>query len=104
MSSTPIRIRARQRGDVTELLLLAPHPMETGLRRGPDGRLLPAHFIERLDVTVDGRPAFSARMSHAVSADPMLSLRLRGAPAGQTVRVSWTDNHGRSRSDEALIT
>jgi sulfur-oxidizing protein SoxZ len=98
-----IRIRARQQGDHAEVLLLAPHVMETGLRRDAQGRPIAAHFITSLQVHLDGRLVLQADTSHAMSADPMLALRLRGARAGQVLRVSWSDNLGYRRTDEARI-
>ena len=47
----PIRIRARHRDGLTEVLLLMPHPMETGLRKDDSGSFVAAHYIT--DVRVD---------------------------------------------------
>ena len=99
----PIRIRARVRNGLTDVTLLMPHPMETGLRQDEAGRTLAAHFITHLQVTLAARTVFSARMSFAVARDPLLNFRFAGGAAGQRLRVSWTDNLGQTRSDEALI-
>jgi sulfur-oxidizing protein SoxZ len=100
----PIRIRARVRNGVAEVTVLMPHPMETGLRQDESGRTIPAHFITRMSVTLAERTVFSARMSFAVSQDPLLNFRFSGAVAGERLRVAWTDNLGEARVDEALIT
>lgn len=102
--SEPVRIRARAKGDYVEVIVLAPHPMETGLRASDAGQLLPAHYITRMQVEVAGRPVLDARMSIAVAKDPLVSFRYRGARAGDTVRVSWVDNRGERRTDESTIT
>jgi sulfur-oxidizing protein SoxZ len=81
-----------------------PHPMETGLRQDESGNFKAPHFITRVLVTVTGRTVFSARMSFAVSQDPLLNFRLPGALAGERLRVTWTDNLGEVRGGEALIT
>ncbi len=52
-------------------------------------------------MTLAGRNVFAARMSIAVSRDPLLSFRVTGASPGQTLRVAWIDSKGQSRSDEA---
>jgi sulfur-oxidizing protein SoxZ len=78
--------------------------METGLRQDESGNTKPPHFITRVLVTVTGRTVFSARMSFAVSQDPLLNFRFSGALAGERIRVAWTDNQGEVRVDEALIT
>jgi len=102
--SQPIRIRARVRNGTAEVMILMPHPMETGLRQDESGNTKPPHFITRMLVTVAERTVFSARMSFAVSQDPLLNFRLSGVLAGQRLRVAWTDNQGETRVDEALIT
>jgi hypothetical protein len=65
-----------------------PHPMETGLRQDESGNFKAPHFITRVVVTVTERTVFSARMSFAVSQDPLLNFRLSGALAGVRLRVS----------------
>ncbi len=100
----PIRIRARAQDGMTEVVILMPHPMETGLRRGSEGRLVPSHFITDVSVSVAGRVVLEAKMSQAVAADPLLSFRFRGGQPGQPISVSWADNMGRQRSDTATVT
>lgn len=101
--SQPIRIRTRLRNDVAEVHVLMPHPMETGMRSDESGMLVPAHFITDVDVRVGTRQVFAARMSFAVSRDPLLSFRFSGAAVGQRLRVAWTDSRGDARIDEAVI-
>jgi sulfur-oxidizing protein SoxZ len=42
-------------------------------------------------------------MSPAVSKDPLLYFRFRHAKPGERIRVTWVDNRGTRRVDEALI-
>jgi sulfur-oxidizing protein SoxZ len=39
----------------------------------------------------------------AISKTPFLSFKIRGAKAGDKVSISWVDNKGDSRTDEAVI-
>jgi sulfur-oxidizing protein SoxZ len=103
LAGQAIRIRARCVNGLTEAAVLMPHPMETGLRHGDGGATLPAHFITEVRVSVKGRTVLEARMSIAVSQDPLLRFRFRGAHAGDPITASWTDNLGQRRSDESLI-
>jgi sulfur-oxidizing protein SoxZ len=103
MSQQPIRIRARLSGGVADVQILMPHPMETGMRQDEAGQLVPAHHITDVVVTLAERTVFSARMSIAVSRDPLLGFRVAGARAGQALRVAWTDSQGQSRSDQTVI-
>lgn len=101
--SEAIRIRATVRDGVGEIRTMLPHPMESGQRRGPSGDPVPAHYIETLTVEHNGRVVVSGRLGPAVAANPLFAFYLEGAAPGDRVRVSWRDNHGASRSDEALF-
>jgi sulfur-oxidizing protein SoxZ len=103
MTTSPIRIRARLRDGLTEVHVLMPHAMETGLRVDAAGQLVAAHHITDVQIDVAGRPMLTARMSMAVSQDPLLTFRCRGARAGDRVSVSWTDTRGEQRTDEVSI-
>jgi sulfur-oxidizing protein SoxZ len=100
--SDPIRIRARKRNDVTEVTVLMPHPMETGLRVAASGSPVPAHFITNVDVWAGERKVFGARFGIAVSRDPLLTFRFRGGAVGDPIRVIWRDNRGEQRTGEAV--
>jgi sulfur-oxidizing protein SoxZ len=99
----PIRIRAKAKDRVTDVVVLMPHPMETGLRKDAAGALIDAHYITEVQVSVAGRTVLEAQMSIAVSRDPLMSFRFRGGQAGDPITVTWTDNRGNRRTDEAII-
>jgi sulfur-oxidizing protein SoxZ len=101
--SDPIRIRARVKGEVVDVVVLAPHPMETGMRTDEAGRLVAAHHITRLRVEIAARTVLESRMTIAVARDPLISFRYRGARAGDAIRVTWVDNRGHTRTDESTI-
>ena len=64
---------------------------------------MPAHHITDVEVTLGERKVFAARMSFAVSRDPLLAFRCAACAAGQRLRVAWTDSRGEARVDEAVI-
>jgi sulfur-oxidizing protein SoxZ len=99
----PIRIRARLNDGITDVQILMPHPMETGLRHDGSGQAVPAHYITDMTVRLAERTVFSARMSIAVSRDPLLAFRFKGARIGDRLQVSWTDSMGQVRADTALV-
>jgi sulfur-oxidizing protein SoxZ len=103
MAAPPIRIRSHLANGVAEVQVLMLHPMETGLRQDESGTLVPAHHITDMVVTLAERTVFSARMSIAVSRDPLLSFRVNGARAGQRLRVVWNDSRGDARAEESVI-
>ena len=99
----PMRIRARADGDVVEVKILISHIMETGFRKNDSGGLIPAHFIQFVTITCDGRIVLSAQWGPAVSANPFLAFKFQGGRRGETLKVTWVDNRGDTRSDEAVI-
>jgi sulfur-oxidizing protein SoxZ len=99
-----MKIRATMQGDVADVKLLINHPMETGQRKDPKtGQPIPAHFITNVTATLNGKPVLDAQWSQAVSRNPFLGFRVKGAKAGDKVKVSWVDNKGESDSIETTV-
>ncbi|MEZ5628747.1 MAG: thiosulfate oxidation carrier complex protein SoxZ [Rhodocyclaceae bacterium] len=99
----PVRIRATASEGVTQVRLMATHPMENGRRRLPDGSLVAAHHITDLTVLHNTRVVLQARFGPSVSRDPYLVFSFAGGAPGETVSVSWRDNRGAQRSDSVTI-
>ncbi|MEO8003439.1 MAG: thiosulfate oxidation carrier complex protein SoxZ [Betaproteobacteria bacterium] len=99
-----MKIRARLQGDVADVKVLMFHPMETGLRKDPiSGDLIPAHFIQRVVVTHNGKVVMEAQWSMAISKNPFVNFRIRDAKAGDKITVGWEDNMGAKASIEAAL-
>lgn len=101
--ANPMKIRARSEGAVTEVKILMSHPMETGRRKNENGEPVPAHFIQNVTVRLGSRVVLSAQWGPAISANPFLSFRFEGGARGEMVTVSWQDNTGASKTQEAMI-
>ena len=99
----PMRIRAQIKDGMTEVRVLMAHPMETGLRKDGAGKTIAAHYINDVKASSGGRIVLSAKWGQAVSQNPYLQFRFKGAKAGDKVAVTWTDNTGETRTDEAAI-
>jgi sulfur-oxidizing protein SoxZ len=99
----PMKIRATLQGDVADVRILMLHPMETGQRKDAKGDIVPLHFIQRVTVTHNGKTVLDAQWSQAISRNPFLGLRVKGAKAGDKIGVTWTDNKGDKRTDEAAV-
>ena len=100
----PMRIRATMAGDVADVKVLMNHPMETGTRKdAKTGQLVPAHYITEVTATLNGKTVLDAEIGPAVSKNPFLGFRVKGAKAGDTVAVKWVDNTGDKNSAEATI-
>lgn len=100
---SPMKLRAKADGDLVEVKVLMAHVMETGQRKNQAGEPIPAHFIQEVSVTHGARTVLSAQWGPAVSANPFLSFKFKGGEKGGTIRVTWTDNKGDSRTDETTI-
>ena len=99
----PMKIRATAAGDKTTVRVLIAHEMETGQRKDAAGKLVPAWFIQEVTASLNGKPVLTAFWGPAVSKNPFLQFAFKGGKAGDKVQVSWTDNRGEKRSDEAAI-
>jgi sulfur-oxidizing protein SoxZ len=99
----PMKIRATLQGDTADVRVLMLHPMETGQRRDGKGELVPLHFIQSVLITHNGKMVLDAQWSQAVSRNPFLGIRVKGAKAGDRIGVTWVDNKGDKRSDEATV-
>jgi sulfur-oxidizing protein SoxZ len=97
----PMRIRAQVTGDKALVRVLMSHEMESGQRKDAAGKLVPAWFIQEVSATHNGKPVLSAEWGPAVSKNPFLQFTIKGAKAGDKVAVTWKDNKGETRSDEA---
>lgn len=104
MAKKSIRIRAKMKGDVTEIKALMSHAMETGLRKNKKtGKKIPAHFIKEVVCEHKGNKVIVASWGVAVSKNPYLSFKFKGAAKGESITVSWTDNKGGSASADTKI-
>lgn len=94
-----IRMRISPAGDVLDVKALIRHPMESGLREDKaTGEKIPANFIQKLMVEVNGETVMDGNLSEAVSKNPYINIKVPGAK-GDEVKISWTSNIG--ESDEA---
>ena len=99
----PMKIRATLQGDVADVRILIQHPMETGQRKDSKGDLVPLHFIQSVVVTHNGKSVLDAQWSQAISRNPFLGLRVKGAKTGDKISVTWADNKGDKRTDETTV-
>lgn len=104
MASNTIKIRAKASGGSTEVKALIKHEMETGLVKDKKtGEKIPAHFIQEVVCAHNGKTILTCDWGIAISKNPYLSFQFKGANAGDTIKVSWTDNKGDSDSAEAQV-
>jgi sulfur-oxidizing protein SoxZ len=103
MAAGPMKMRATLGPGFTDVRVLMSHPMETGLRKGPDGNLVPVHFIQNMTVKLNGKTVVEGQISQAVSRNPVFSFRIKGGAKGDKIEVSWLDNKGETNTTETAV-
>jgi sulfur-oxidizing protein SoxZ len=99
-----IKVRAKLAGDVTTVKALVSHPMETGIVKDKKtGQIIPAHFIQEVVCEHNGNVVMTALWGPAISKNPYLSFRFKGAKVGDTLKMRWVDNKGGSDAEETVI-
>jgi sulfur-oxidizing protein SoxZ len=99
----PMRIRAQLTGDKVDVRVLIAHEMETGLRKDAAGKTVPAWYIQSVTATCNGKTVLSAQWGPSVAKNPTLAFSFTGGKIGDKVVITWVDNRGEKRSDEAVI-
>ncbi len=99
----PMKIRAASKDGITEVKVLVSHEMETGQRKDANGATVPAWFITDLTAKHGDKVVLAAEFGPSVSKNPYLAFKFAGGAKGEKVTVSWKDNKGDSRTDEATI-
>ena len=99
----PMRIRAVAKDGGVNVKILMSHDMETGQRKDSAGKPIPAHFIQQVSATCQGKVVLSANWGTAISKNPFLEFNFKGGQKGERIQVTWTDNKGDKRTDEATI-
>lgn len=99
----PMRIRAQVAGDKATVRVLMAHEMESGQRKDAAGKIVPAWYVQTVTATHNGKTVLTAEWGPAVSKNPFLQFVVKGAKVGDKIGVSWKDNKGDTRSDEATV-
>jgi len=99
----PMRIRAQASGDKATVRVLMSHEMETGQRKDSAGKTIPAWFIQEVTAVHNGKTVMRAEWGPSVSKNPFLQFSVKGAKAGDKISITWTDNKGDKRTDEATV-
>ena len=99
----PMRIRAQATGDKAMVRVLMAHEMETGQRKDGSGKIIPAWYIQEITAQLNGKTVMTAQWGPSISKNPFLQFSVRGAKAGDKIVISWVDNRGEKRTDEATI-
>jgi len=101
MTTPSIKARIQLGEDgIANVRTLIAHPMLIERTDPKTGARLPAHFIEEIEVTLNGTTAISLECGQAVSTNPLVSFELRGVKTGDVLGIRWRDNQGKTDAGE----
>ncbi len=104
MAERKMKMRTRAQEGAVEIQILITHPMETGLRTDKNTKQkIPPHFIQKVTLEHNGKPVVVVDSGTAVSEDPLLGFRIKGAKQGDKLKVFWSDNQGESGTLEGTV-
>jgi sulfur-oxidizing protein SoxY len=92
-SSMKMRARPLEDGTV-ELKIIIVHPMRTGRSKNDDGQLMPAHFMQLMQVVLNGKVIVDAQTGTGISRNPYFTFYVKEAKVGDVIAVNWQDNRG----------
>jgi sulfur-oxidizing protein SoxZ len=104
MASDNMKMRAQLKGEVTEVKVLMSHPMETGRKKDDFDRLIPAHFVQLVTATLNGKTVLEVQWGTGISKNPYLTFRLAGTKVGDIIAVTWHDNLGEAATQDIIVT
>ncbi|HSI45592.1 MAG TPA: thiosulfate oxidation carrier complex protein SoxZ [Methylophilus sp.] len=106
-SSMKMRARLLEDGPsgkhITELKIIIVHPMRTGRSKNDDGQLMPAHFMQLMQVSLNGKVIIDAQTGTGISRNPYFTFYLTEAKLGDMIAVNWQDNRGFSGQGEITV-
>jgi sulfur-oxidizing protein SoxY len=98
--ASSMKMRARLMDDamlgkqITELKIIILHPMRTGRSKNDDGQVLPAHFMQLMQVVLNGQVIVDAQTGTGISRNPYFTFYIKEAKVGDVIAVNWQDNLG----------
>lgn len=89
-------------GDIIRVDAILEHPMETGMRKDKDGKVIPAHHITQVKIEYGGKIVTTIDMSGSVSVNPFISFNLKTAAKGE-LKISAIDNKGETQEKSVML-
>lgn len=92
-----IKIKPRKYsvGDVVRVDFIAIHPMDTGLRKDKEGKVIPANYIEEVKFYFNDEMFTQMAVWESVSTNPYLSVNFKVPESGK-ITAKYKTNLGES--------
>ena len=94
--------KSAKKGEDFQVKTLITHKMETGTRKGKDGKIIPRKIINKFTCSYNGKEVFSADMHPAVAANPYIAFYVKASDSG-TLDFAWTEDGGNVVKDSKKI-
>ena len=88
-----INKKEAKKGDAIEVKTLISHVMESGQRKGADGKVIPRKIINKFIAAFNGKTVFEADWNPAISANPYQSFFYKAVETGEFT-LTWKDDDG----------
>jgi len=98
-----MKMRATLDGDAADVKVLIQHPMDTGLLKDKNDKLIPAHFINQVVATLNGKTVIDAQWGTGIAKNPFIGFRIKGAKTGDKVAINAVDNLGTKYDGEVVV-
>lgn len=90
-------------GEVIVIKSLINHPMESGQRKSPDGKVIPRKIINKFECAFNGKPVFACDIEPAVSNNPYIQFNVKMTESGKFT-FKWLDDDGTTYEASSDIT
>ncbi len=97
-----VKAKAKEKKGIVKAKLLIKHPMESGMRKDKEGKLIPIHHLTEVTVIYKGETVFHGEFGTGVSKDPFVAFSFKGAK-GDTFTVDVLDSKGMTGGGEITI-
>lgn len=94
--------KSAKKGEAFQIKTLISHKMETGNRKGKDGKPIPRMILNKMTCSFNGTEVFSADMHPSVSANPYVTFYASCNESGK-FDFTWTDDAGKTISASKKI-
>ena len=96
-----MKIKAKLKGDVVNVKVMAKHDMLTYDQAKAKGT--EANFITHISATVNGKVVYDVSTSQFWSKNPQFDFSFKGAAKGDKIDITWVDLKGKTVTESKEI-
>ncbi len=98
-----MKMRAKLQDKLTEVKAIIVHPMTTGRSKNNAGDIIAAHFIQNINVSINGKSLLAMQCGTGISKNPYLTFYLAGVMLEDKLTLTWQDNQGLTGQGETTV-